>query len=105
MDRAHTDSQDPVKKDEQEDAAAADNAGDAIAHGNVSGALGGMPGHRLGEALQEKAEASTTPGAGSSGAQDGGFTITTGAVGITTGPDGAGHEVPAGYKEVERKQH
>jgi len=43
--------QDQVKKDEQEDAAAADNAGDAIAHGDVGGALGGMPGHRLGKAF------------------------------------------------------
>jgi hypothetical protein len=66
-----------VEMDEQEDAAAADNAGDAIAHGDVSSALGGRFGHRLGKAFQKKAEASTTPGAGSSGAQGGGLTITT----------------------------
>jgi hypothetical protein len=91
--------------DAQEDAAAADNAGDAIAHGDVSGALGGMLGHRLGKALQKKAEASTTPGAGNSGAQGGGLTITTDVVTITTGSASASYEVPADHKKVERKQH
>ncbi len=109
MRRARTDAQearaqDHRKKDEQEDAAAADNAGDAIAHGNVSGALGGRIGHRLGKAFRKKAEASTTPGAGSSGAQGGGLTITTGFVGLTTGSAGGSHEVPADHKKVERKQ-
>ena len=54
---------------------------------------------------REKAEASTTPGAGSSGAQGGGLTITTDVVNITTGSAGASYEVPADHKKVERKQH
>jgi hypothetical protein len=94
-----------VEKDEQEHAAAADNAGDAIAHDDVSGALGGRLGHRLGKAFHGKAEASTTPGAGSSGAQGGGLTITTDVAGITAGSAGASYEVPADHKQVERKQH
>ena len=107
--KAHADApqaraQDRKKKDEQEDAAAADNAVDAGAHGIVSGALGGMLGHRLDKAFQKKAEASTTPGAGNNGAQGGGLTITTDVVSITTGPADASHDVPAGYKKVERKQ-
>jgi hypothetical protein len=89
------------KKDEQEDAAAADNAGDLIAHGNVSGALGGMLGHRLGKALR-KAESSTTSGAGCSGAQGGGPAITSDTVSLPTGSAGASRTVPADYKKVER---
>jgi len=93
-----------VKKDEQEDAAAADNPGDAIAPGNVSDALGGTPGHRLGKVFQKKAESSTTSGAGCTGAQGGGLSISSDAVSITTESAGASRTVPADHKNVERMQ-
>ena len=71
----------------------------------MSGAIGGNLGHRLGETFRKKVEASTTSGACSNGAQGGGLTITTDVAGTPAGSAGASYEVPADYKQVERKQH
>ncbi len=73
-----------------------------MAHGNVSGALGGMFGHRLGKAFQEKAESSTTPRAGDIGAQGGGLSDRCDAVGRPTETQDASQAVPADYNNVER---
>jgi hypothetical protein len=94
-----------MKKDEQKDAAAADNADDAIAHDSVSGALGEMLGHRLGEVFQRKAQSSTTSGAGSRGARDSGLSITNGAARFPAMPLTASRDVPANHRKVERKQY
>ncbi len=108
MDKARADAEkaraeNAGKKDEKEDAEASGGAASALAHGNLGGALGGFLGHKAGKAAEHKAGASMASGAGSGGASNGGLTVTTDVLSISTGSSGTSFDVPSDFKKVERR--